>query len=61
MGGWQAQTERKWLAELLADKKSAKPLLKILQTTEIGGIDGAKERELERKQKSDQPGEDLLE
>lgn len=47
---WQAQIEGKWLAELLANKKSTKPLLKILQTTEIGGREEAKERKLEWKQ-----------
>lgn len=33
---WQAQTERKWLAELLANEKATKPLLFFSQTTEIG-------------------------
>lgn len=27
---WQAQTERKWLAELLANQKIDKPLLNFL-------------------------------
>ena len=57
---WQAQTERKWLADLLANQRATKALLRFLQTTEIGGREGARERELEWEQKNDQAGEDLL-
>ena len=57
---WQAQAERRWLAELLANERATKPLLRFLQATEIGGREGARERELEWEQKNDQAGEDLL-
>ena len=57
---WQAQAERKWLAELLANERATKPPLSFLQATEIGGREGARERELEWEQKNDQAGEDLL-
>ena len=57
---WQAQAERKWLAELLAHERATKPLLRFLQTTEVGGREGARERELEWEKKNDQAGEDLL-
>ena len=57
---WQAQAERKWLADLLANERATEPLLRILQTTEIGGREGARERELEWERKNDQSGEDLL-
>lgn len=33
---WQAQAERKWLEELLVNKRATKPLLRFLQATEIG-------------------------
>ena len=57
---WQAQAERKWLAELLANERATKPLLRFLQATEIGEREGARERELEWEKKDDQAGEDLL-
>lgn len=57
---WQAQTERKCLAGLLANQRATKTLLRFLQATEIGGREGARERELEWEQKNDQAGEDLL-
>ena len=44
---WQAQAERKWLAELLANERTTKPLLRFLQATETGGREGAREREQE--------------
>ena len=56
---WQAQAERTWLAELLANKRATKPLLRFLQTTEVGGKEGARERELEWGKKNNQAGEDL--
>ena len=58
---WQAQAERRWLAELLANERVTKPLLRFLQATEIRGREGARERELEWEQKNDRAGEDLLE
>ena len=57
---WQAQAKRKWLADLLASERATKPLLRFLQTTEVGGREGAKERQLEWERKNDQAGEDLL-
>ena len=57
---WQAQAERKWLAELLANERATKPLLRFLQATETGEREGARERELEWEKKDDQAGEDLL-
>lgn len=57
---WQAQTEKMWLANLLANQRATKALLRFLQTTEIGGREGARERELEWEQKNDQAGDDLL-
>ena len=35
-------------------------LLRFLQTTEVGGREGARERELDWEKKNDQAGEDLL-
>ena len=57
---WHAQAERRWLAELLANERATKPPLRFLQATEIGGREGARERELEWERKNDQAGEDLL-
>ncbi len=37
------------------------PLLRFLKATEIGGIERARERELEWERKNNQEGEDLLE
>ena len=45
--GRQSWTERKGLAELLANEKAIGPL------TEVGGREGAKERELEWQQRID--------
>ena len=59
--GWQAQTERRWLANLLANETAVAPLLRPLKATEIGVREGARERELEWERKNDQVGEDLLE
>ena len=56
----QAQAEKKNLAELLANKRATRTLLKFLQITEVGGGEGIRERELEWEQKNDQTGEDLL-
>ncbi len=57
----QGRTERKRLAELLANKKSMGPILGFLKATEVGGREGAREREEEWWRKNDQLGEDLLE
>ena len=58
---WQPQVERKWLAGLLANEKAVAPLLNFLKTTEIGGREGAREREVEWERRNDRAGEDLLE
>ena len=39
---WQTQAERRWLAELLANERATKPLLRFLQATEIGAREGAR-------------------
>ena len=57
---WQAQAERRWLAGLLANEKAVAPLLRFLKATDVGGSEGARERELEWGQKNDQAGGDLL-
>lgn len=57
---WQAQAERRWLADLLANETAVAPLLRFLKATDIGGREGARERELEWERINDQAGEDLL-
>ena len=57
---WQDRTERKGLAELLANEKAMSPLLRFLKSTEVGGRAGAKERELEWERRNYQAGEELL-
>ena len=57
---WQGWTERKGIAELLANEKAMGPLLGFLKSTEVSGREGAKERELEWQRRSDQAGEELL-
>ncbi len=58
---WQTQAEKKWLVDLLPNKKAVASLLKFLETTGIGGRKSAKERELEWERKDDQAGVNLLE
>ena len=41
--GW---TEKKGLEKLVADDKALGPLLEFLKVTEVGGREGAREREL---------------
>lgn len=55
--GW---TERKRLAELLANEKAVGPILGFLKSTEVGGREGAGEREKEWQRRNDQAGEKLL-
>lgn len=55
--GW---TERKRLAELLANEKAIGPILGFLKSTEVGRRDGAREREKERERRNYQAGEELL-
>ncbi len=44
---WQAQAERRWIADLLANKTAVAPWLRCLKATDIGGREGARDRELE--------------
>ncbi len=57
---WQHRTEKRWLANLLANKQAVAPLLKYLMTTEVGSRDGETDRETEWEQGADQAGEELL-
>ena len=58
---WRPQAERNWLAGVLANEKAIAPLLRFLRTTEVGGREGAREREVEWERRNDRAGEDLLE
>ena len=42
---WQVQAERRWLAGLVANKKAVAPLLRFLKDIDVGGREGARERE----------------
>ena len=55
--GW---TEKKGLANLVADERALGPLLEFLKTTEVRGGEGAGEREVEWEQQRDRAGEDQL-
>ena len=57
---WQGWTERKGLAELLANEEAVGPLLEFLKSTEVGGREGVNERELEWMQRDDRVGEEVL-
>ena len=57
---WQRRPEKKWLAQLLADKHVVGTLLEFLKTTEVGSRERAAERETERQQRGDQEGKDQL-
>ena len=57
---WQRRPEKRWLAQLLADKHAVGPLLEFLKDTEVGSRGGAVEREAEWQQRRDQEGEDQL-
>ena len=57
---WQDRTERKGLAELLANEKAIGPLLEHLKSTEVGGREAAKEKGLERERTINLAGEELL-
>ena len=58
---WEDRTEKKGLADLLANEKAMGPLLEFLKATEVGGREGAREGELEWERRNDQAGEELLE
>lgn len=51
---------RTGLAELLANEKAIGPLVEFLKSTQVGGREGAKEREIEWERRNDQVGEKLL-
>ncbi len=57
---WQRRPEKRWLAQLLADRHAVGPLLEILENTEVGSRGGAAERKVEWQQRRDQEGEDQL-
>ena len=57
---WQPQVERRWLSGLLGDEIAVAPLLTFLKTTEIGGREWARERELEWERKNDPEDKNLL-
>ena len=57
---WQRRPEKRWLAELLADRHAVGPLLEFLKNTEVGSREGAVEKEMEWEQRRDQEGEDQL-
>ena len=57
---WQRRPEKKWLAELLANKYAVRPLLDFLNNTEVGSREGAVEREVGSRQRRDRDGEDQL-
>ena len=58
--GWQRRTEKRWLANLLANEQAVTPLLKYLMTTELGSRGGEADREAKWKQRANQAGEELL-
>ena len=57
---WQRRSDKKWLAELLANNYALGPLLKFLKDTEVGCREGAAEMVEEWRQRRDQDGEDQL-
>lgn len=50
---WQRRPEKKWLAELLVNKRAVEPLLSYLKDTEVGSREEAAEVTREWRQKSD--------
>lgn len=57
---WQTRAEKRWLAGLLANEQAVGPLLKFLESTEVGCREGAAQRELEWIQRRDKEGENQL-
>ena len=57
---WQRRPERKWLAELLANERAVGPLLVYLKDTEVGSREGAVEKTMEWRRRTDQEGEEQL-
>jgi len=57
---WQRRPEEKWLAELLANERAVGALLVYLKDTEVGSREGAVEKMIEWRQRSDREGEEQL-
>lgn len=57
---WQRRPEEKWLAELLANKRAAGPLLEFLKDIQVGCREVAAEKAAEWRQRRDQDREDQL-
>lgn len=57
----EGRSERKRLAELLANEMTMGPLLEFPESAEVGGREGAKERELKWERGIDKAGEEMLE
>ena len=58
---WQRQLERKWPAELLANEQAVGLLLVYLKDKEVGSREGAVEKILEWRRRTDQEREEQLE
>ncbi len=58
---WQKRSEKRWLAQLLANRYALGLLLEFLENTEVGSRGEAVERKAKWQQKRDQEGEDQLE
>lgn len=52
--------KKDWQSWYVADGKALGPLLEFLKATEVGGREGAREREREWERQNDHAGEDLL-
>ena len=57
---WQRWPEKRWLAELLADRYAVGPVLEFWRSTEVGSRNGGADREKEWEQRRDRQGEDQL-
>lgn len=57
---WQRRSERKWLAELLANSYAVGTLLEFLKETAVVSREGAVEKAIEWAQRRDREGEDEL-
>ena len=57
---WQRRPEKKWLAELLADRHAVGPLLEFLKSTQVGSREGEAEKEEEWERRRNRDGEDQL-
>ncbi len=57
---WQSRPEKRWLAELLADRHAVGPLLEFLKNTQVESREDAAEKEEEWERRRDRDGEDQL-